>query len=171
MGYGKLNVWVRTLDCALVTKAAVTVVDCHGRLIASAPWAELPRELKVPPGCYIVRAHGCIVGQGNYESDRCMVIVRCGEEMCVNLLVPTFAHCVKSIIQPLVDNARRLKIPDDKIGGAIGVLAKAAELPPAEILKKVDLRINDFKDAEEVEEKEHLKIVKGIKEFCKKIKF
>ncbi|HIH36309.1 MAG TPA: hypothetical protein HA232_00150 [Methanocellales archaeon] len=160
------------MNCALVTKASVTVVDCNGRQIATSPWAELPRELNVPPGCYILRAHGCIMGQGNYESDRCMVIVRCGEEICVNLVVPTFAHCVKSIIQPLVENARRLKIPEDKIGGAVGVLAKAAALPNrAEIIKKVDLRINDFKDAEEAEEKEHLKIVKGIKEFCKKIQF
>ncbi len=168
MGYGKLNVWVRTLDCALVTKAAVTVVDCHGRKVASSPWIEMPIELKVPPGCFIVRAHGCIVGQGNYESDRCLVIVRCGEEVCVNLVVPTFSQCVKSIIQPLVDNARRVQIPDDEIGAAVDVLVKAAGLPQDKILEKMNLRIDDLKDAEEEEEKEHLKIVNDIKEFYKK---
>jgi hypothetical protein len=171
MGKAKLNVWVRTLDCLMISKASVTVVDCHGRMIAEASWDALPRELEVPPGCYIVRAHGCIFGQGNYESDRSLVMVRCGEEACVNLVVPTFAHCLKSIAGPFIENARRLKIPEVEIGKAMGVFAKAANIPQEELVKKIDLRLGDLKEATEGKDKEHLAVVKESMKFLKSIKF
>jgi len=171
MSKAKLNVWVRDLKCDIAIYAKVKVVDCKGRNIAEAPLAKLPREIEVPPGCYIVRAYACYYGPDgklkNYYSDRSMVIVRCGEEACVTLVIPEFVNCAKDIALPFVENALLMKIPDEDIRKMVGVLAKAADIPQKKILEKVDLRINDLKDAKEDDIKKHVADLKNMKKFLK----
>jgi len=171
MGFAKLNVWVRDLKCELAEKANVTVVDCHGRVIAEAIWDELPRELQVPPGCYIVRAHACYYGTGgslkNYHSDRSMVMVRCGEEACVNLVIPEFVNCAKDIVQPLIAQAIELQIHPQIIKEFVGTLGKIARISDEEFINKVDLRINDLKDAKEEDLKNHVIQLKKLKELIR----
>jgi len=55
-------------------------------------------EVEVPQGCYIVRAW---VYWGNLWTDRAMVIVCCGEEACVNLIVPRKVNCIPDVIVPV----------------------------------------------------------------------
>jgi hypothetical protein len=171
MGFAKLNVWVSDLKCELAKKASVTVVDCHGRVIAEAPWNELPRELQVPPGCYIVRAHACYYGPGgslkNYQSDRSMVMVRCGEEACVNLVIPEFVNCAKDIVQPLIAQAMELQIHPQKIKEFVGTLGEIARIPVEEFIGKIDLRTNDLKDAEEEDVKNQVIQLKKLKELIR----
>ncbi|RZN15556.1 MAG: hypothetical protein EF812_02135 [Methanosarcinales archaeon] len=171
MGFAKLNVWVRDLKCELAKKAGVTVVDCHGRVIETASWGDLPRELQVPPGCYIVRAHACYFGHGgslkNYQSDRSMVIVRCGEEACVNLVIPEFVNCAKDIVQPLIAQAIELRMHPQKIKELVGTLGEIARIPVEEFIKKIDLRTNDLRYAEEEDVKNHVIELKKLKELIR----
>ncbi|MFZ2071258.1 MAG: hypothetical protein WAV32_06655, partial [Halobacteriota archaeon] len=48
-------------------------------------------EVDVPPGCYVVWTRVCY-GK-NEETNKVMVIVDCGEEVCVNLLLDDVETC------------------------------------------------------------------------------
>lgn len=59
-------------------------------------------EIDIPPGCYKVWTR-CCHGQ-NEETSLQLISPRCGEEACVNLLLPTLKICAQAIVHPLIDH-------------------------------------------------------------------
>lgn len=55
-------------------------------------------QVKVPPGCYLVRA---IATCKNVITDWAYVGVGCDQTVCVNLTIPTVRHCVQRTIAAL----------------------------------------------------------------------
>lgn len=98
----KLNVWVRDKDfpCKPDMKSVwlVDVFVCDGKPLE---WCGINYygahetkhghvEIEVPPGCYIVRAR---TGCDNLFTHMTMVIIDCGEAVCVNLVSPGAWTC------------------------------------------------------------------------------
>jgi len=59
-------------------------------------------EVDIPPGCYRVWTRVC--HGNNEETSIQMINPRCGEEVCVNLLLPTIETCSAHLVHPLMDH-------------------------------------------------------------------
>ncbi len=59
-------------------------------------------EAEIPPGCYKIWTRVC--HGANEETSLQMVAVRCGEEACVNLLLPTVKTCAAGVLFPAIDH-------------------------------------------------------------------
>lgn len=85
-------------------------------------------EVDVPPGCYIVWTRVCY--KGNEDTHKVMAVVNCGEECCINLILPTVESCGKEFIYPFMQEAVALKIPADRIALAAKVIMDVAKIKP-----------------------------------------
>jgi hypothetical protein len=106
-------------------------------------------ELPIPPGCYIVRAWVC---WGNLWTDRAMVIVGCGQEACVNLIVPQRINCIPNVIFPVGIAAHELGLEPERVRIAMGVLMQTGKIRREALLSEVksltrELEDSDAKDA------------------------
>ena len=124
-------------------------------------------ELEIPPGCYIVRAWVC---WGNLWTDRAMVIVGCGSEACVNLIVPQKQNCIRDVLIPVALAAHELRLPVDRVRLAAEVLMATGEIQRDFVRKELtdltkELKESKAKDAPKyVEALEFAsKVVKGIR--------
>ena len=124
-------------------------------------------ELDIPPGCYIVRAWVC---WGNLWTDRAVVIVGCGGEACVNLIVPQKQNCIRDGLIPVAIAAHQIRLPVDRVRAATEVLIATGEIQRDALRKELsdltkELKESKAKDAPKyVEALEFAtKIVKGIR--------
>lgn len=183
MGFGKLNIWVRNTACEVVDRAGhLHVYNCHGKLILPITWFQHGHiEVQVPPGCYIVQAG---VVYGNIYTDRTMVIVRCGEDICVNLVLAQFLaplppelvvqplvlyNCPAAMATALVANSFEAGIKQEELTRAIDVIAKAARIDKAKMLDEVKKEVSlleenmkQFTEKEQVEVKKYTSLAKKI---------
>lgn len=123
-------------------------------------------EVDVPPGCYVVRVHVC--GGGNEWSDRTMVIVGCGEESCVNLIIKEAETCGREFIIPFLRLAEEARIPGEHVQVAVNALAKAARIPIDEVAENLQERVKQLRDVKEAsavvaQAESGLKIIKGLR--------
>ncbi|MDJ0757417.1 MAG: hypothetical protein QNJ45_28040 [Ardenticatenaceae bacterium] len=105
MGIARLNVWVRDKDhpckpdMRWVWSVDVFVCDgrplywCGTRYYGAHRTIHGHAEIKVPPGCYIVRARTGSSGHHNLFTHATMVVVGCDETACVNLVPPGAWTC------------------------------------------------------------------------------
>lgn len=175
MGLGTLQVWITSEGdpCAISerdehdhTPWVIAVWHCDGKLLnwCGRKFFNIQAfcghvELKVPPGCYVVRAadgmsisaDGKVVG--NHWSDHGVVQVCCDENVCVTLFAPSAHNCgmgflrvverlmERQIIKP--EEGKRAveamqavinKLPRSRFDAAtlpaMAELLKAAENPP-----------------------------------------
>jgi hypothetical protein len=172
MGFGRLNIWIRDKHCKVFdARGYVTIKTCDGKVLEwcgenyGRVWLNCGHaEVKVPPGCYIVRARVCY-HHNNDDTDRAMVIVGCDEDACVNLIAPTFHQCVRAVVPPFLRIARELDMPEKDVELAVATLMKAAAVSKDEMDERIGRRIEDLKDEEEKDVKEHrimLEEVRGI---------
>jgi hypothetical protein len=166
----KLNVWVRDRNCETIKRAAhLHVWDCHDREIISGTNFTEHVEVEVPPGCYIVTAGIYRPNQGNVYTDMTMVIVRCGDDACVNLVLNDFNRrllpplpvigpikplpapitlptiqqgCAGRIFIPLILNAEMMGIKSEEIQKALGILHKAANFNWDELSVHINAEID-----------------------------
>lgn len=200
MSYGKLNIWIRELNCCPknVWKVELVVKTCCGeylvdfnpdvidKLKEAYPGYDVRRgardnettinirnkqikhiEVDVPPGCYIVRAWVC---SDNLWSDRVMVIVGCGQEGCVNLIVPPREGCIRDVVLPLGRAILNMRLQPEKARAAFEVLLAAGHIPREAILKEISDLTKELKESDVKEARQYLegfeltaKIVKGIR--------
>lgn len=175
MGMAILNVWVRNEKCQVVEKRGhLHVYDCHGNPRLPVTWFSGGHiEVRVPPGCYIVTAG---VVYGNVYTDKAMVLVRCGEEACVNLVLNRFREekanphavlakggCAIRLMVPLVWNARKFKMAPDDLQIALDVIARAAGMDKAQVvagiqseIRELEENLEKFGDEEMADAKEYL---------------
>lgn len=108
-------------------------------------------QVKVPPGCYIVRAYAHC---NNVVTEMAMVQVGCDATVCVSLLPTTVRYCLDRAIIGLKHGTTSTtkiseKIPKDKINEAIRALESVKEyLPKEEVIPEL------YKEVEEILKKE-----------------
>jgi len=206
MSYGKLNIWIRDLNCCPknVWKVELVVKTCGGEYLVdfnpdvidklkeaypgynvqrsarnhetiiriTQPSPHQPQlikhiEVEVPPGCYIVRAWIC---WGNLWTDRVMVIVGCGEDACVNLIVPTKENCIRDVVIPVGIAARYMQLQPDKVRIATEVLMTTGQIQREALLKELTDLTRELKESKAEDAAEYVeafeftaKLVKGIR--------
>jgi len=181
MGFGKLNVWVRNTECGVVDRTGhLHVNDCHGNPVLVQWFQHGHIEVEVPPGCYIVTAG---VVYGNIYTDKTMVLVKCGEEICVNLVLTKFSaqnpepkeqlpimyYCPTLIGMALIKNALEAGVKLEELNKAIDVIAKAARMDKEKMLATVktevtllEENVKRFTEKEQEEVRKYLSSVKKI---------
>lgn len=101
-------------------------------------------EVDVPPGCYVVWTRVCY--KGNEETNKVMVIVGCGEEACVNLLLDAVETCTDELFHPLLERAVEMRIPKRDLQMVAKVLMAVAEKPKNEVAAELGQRAEEAKD-------------------------
>lgn len=157
MAYGLLSVWVREPnDCSVVKENGEVVArGCCGDEWHKAKLKEGHAQFNVPPGCYIVDASlepGCC----GYPVKETMVIVKCNETVCVNLLREYAGDPIRSII-PFAIHGREAGIPDEEIEKLVGILEKIAETVPKGKVKRYTER--ELALIEKVSDKAHKEVL------------
>jgi len=124
-------------------------------------------EVDVPPGCYIVRAWVC---WGNLWTDRAMVIVGCGQEACVNLIVPPKERCIRNGIFPVGIAAweKQNKYPqiinNDNMRNAFGVLMTTIEIKKDELKSEVTDLIKELEESDAEDAPQYVEAFKYIQD-------
>lgn len=124
-------------------------------------------ELDIPPGCYIVRAWVC---WGNLWTDRAMVIVGCGGEACVNLIVPRRRNCVRDVLIPMALAAHDIKLAPDRVRIATEVLMATGEIQRDALRKELTDLTKELKESKSKDAPKYIEgldfamqLVKGIR--------
>ena len=112
-------------------------------------------QLKVPPGCYLVRAYAQC---GNVVSDWAYVGVGCDQTVCVNLVIPTLLHCVLRMVTGLrtgtIDKEMVAQIMPREVQEAVDALNRVADKLPKDLQLPVPPTKEEIeKAAKEQEEK------------------
>ena len=129
-------------------------------------------EKEIAPGAYIIRGHFCEHDQKTNDfTDRAFVIAKCGEEICVNLIVPNFVSCVHDTVNPLINAATLMGIKEDHIKLTIATLLAAAKISKVTMVNDIEARrvgANEIKATEMVKVYDKtLKILKDLPEIHK----
>jgi hypothetical protein len=96
-------------------------------------------EVDVPPGCYVVWTRICY-GR-NEETNKVMVVVGCGDEACVSLLLDDVRTCSKQLLHPLLERGALANLPRRELQVAAGVLMAVAEMPKKQVLAELGERL------------------------------
>jgi hypothetical protein len=167
MGKAKLNIWVRGKNCRVIKRTGhLHIYNCLGEEVF-AGWVikDGHAEVELPPGCYIVRAG---MRGGNIYSDRAIVIVRCEESACINLILPNFVEkevhehveemeekrvkfellagggCIPPVMLALgIEALKRENINIEELKTAYKVLMKAANIDKKQILCEISMEIEE----------------------------
>lgn len=160
MGLAKLNVWIRDEQGKVCVNTSVDprydwvkiwYPDDYPNSLPIKK-VNLPKglahvEVEIPPGVYIVQGHFCELNQlmpdkthVNEATDRAFVTASCGQEICLNLIVPNFVSCVHAILNPLINVATMVGIKDTHIQLATATLLAAAKIPKENAIKDFEAR-------------------------------
>jgi hypothetical protein len=146
---GKLNVWVRDMHCNVVKRAAhLHVYNCHGIQVFGTNFQNGHAEVNIAPGCYIIKAGVYVPHHSNIYTDKTMVIVKCGKDSCVNLVLAEFVPpvielpaikmtCLGTTTLALVFNAFTANIEPGELDLAIDVMARAGRVDKEKLLEVV----------------------------------
>lgn len=117
-------------------------------LLQPRPWHDKAYfhhiEVDVPPGCYVVWTRVCY--RLNEETNKMMVVVRCGDEACVNLLLDKVETCAGNLFHPLFEGAIELDLPNRDLRGAARVLNALRGVKRKEFDREFKRRIEDAED-------------------------
>ncbi len=168
MGTGKINIWIREPDgCAVAEMDGYAWArSCCYRECQRIYRAELKNghaEIEVPSGCYLVDAAwkpGCCG-----EAKETMVIVHCGESVCVNLIREWAGEPIKRITS-FVNHAREADVSQEKIDEMVDVLMKIADIVP-ESKRRLYSEI-EFNLKREVSDEAHRKVLAKYESILKK---
>lgn len=157
----KLNIWIRNEKCEVVNRRAhLHIMNCHGNQIFPTSglfWFESGHtEVQVPPGCYIITAG---VVYGNVYTDMTMVVVRCGDDACVNLVLNKYREeeaksqkrlilrgCEARINVARIIEAAKWGIEFEKLDSALDVLMEIANLDKQQVIDDVRAEIEMNKE-------------------------
>jgi hypothetical protein len=99
-------------------------------------------EVDIPPGCYKVWTRVCRYGD-NDETNKIMVVVNCGEEVCVNLLLDGVQMCGREFIHPFLRQAIDVKLPAQEIQAAAKAIMNVAQKPEKDLMKELDQNMEE----------------------------
>lgn len=124
-------------------------------------------EVEVPPGCYIVRAWVC---WGNLWTDRMMVIVRCGEEACVNLIVPRKNNCIRDVVVPFMVAAKEMRLDPQKVNIATELLITTGRIQKEALRREVTDLTEELEQSEATDAGKYVEALKSIGEVVRGIR-
>lgn len=101
-------------------------------------------HLAVPPGCYVINADIC--HEKNEETDKMMVVVNCGEEVCMNLILKDVESCIHGVLVPFVRVAVENHLPIPDIQVAVDMLRTVGKVPVSEIQRVMEEKVALFKE-------------------------
>ncbi len=158
MGLAKLNVWFRDEQCRpfKIQRPGldyVIISNCIGEEVqrADVPVGKAHIEMEVPPGCYVVHGHVCEPGINDF-TDKAIAIVGCGQEVCVNLIVPKVRTCVVRGLNAFIREARLLNIPQPDIRTAARTILTAGGIPREEMVKDIARKVEAVEKVKEAKE-------------------
>lgn len=182
MGKARLNIWVRDKHCRVIKRSGRLYLDnCLGERVHSSWIRNGHAEVEIEPGCYVAGAKFCIPHWGNINTDRTVVIVRCGDEACVNLLLPRYKEdgkvaprdllhaggCPARLIQALGVHGIRKNIDLEE---ALNVLIETAEIDRGQLAEALEDDVRDLKEhleeipkEEQEEAREYMKLMEKTK--------
>lgn len=98
-------------------------------------------EADIPPGCYKIWTRVC--HGNNEETSVVMVNVKCGDEGCVNLLLPQLKTCAAYVMHPLMDKIvyEQHLADDDQRLVAFRAVMYGAQIAKAEVLNQLNYRL------------------------------
>lgn len=191
MGKARLNIWVRDEKCRVIKKPGhLHIFNCLEEEVFGTYIPDGHAEAEIPPGCYIVVA-GMYTSGRNIYTDKTMVIVRCGDEACVNLILPEYEEsktagpqlarlairgCPMRLIPALGVHAIRKNIDPKE---AFDVLIKTAEIDRGQLIAAIEKDIEELREnmdeirkaapEEEKEAREYMERLEKIKAMIAKI--
>jgi hypothetical protein len=157
MGLGTLQVWITSEGnpCVISERDehdnrpwVIAVWHCDGALLTwcGRKYFNIPApcghvELKLPPGCYVVRAadgqaitaDGKVIG--NHWSDHAVVTVCCDQAACVTLFSPTAHNCGIGFLRVLEQLVARQIMPDEARRAMEAMQVVINKLPESEFDK------------------------------------
>jgi hypothetical protein len=158
MGIAKLNVWFRDEKCRPYYNKVntiwdwVTVENCTGESIIfqhPVPVGQAHVELEVPPGCYVVKGHVC--GEADHINEAthwAIAIVGCGQEACVNLILPGVGTCVAQALHPIVQELVLQRVPDVEIARTSQLLMRAGRVSSEVMVAELQSRLKMLRTLE-----------------------
>jgi hypothetical protein len=99
-------------------------------------------EVDAPPGCYIVYTRVCY-SPTNENTYKAIVILGCGTEACVNLMLPTAQQCGHDFIFPFLNGAVALNIPKANLQAAAKAIMQVAEINEKDFNDELDQRAKE----------------------------
>jgi hypothetical protein len=106
-------------------------------------------EVDVPPGCYVVWTRVCY--RGNEETNKVMVIVSCGDEACVNLILNDLYICTNAVFYPFLERAVDLKVPKHDLQAVARVMMAVGEKQKKDVIAALSQRLQEAKDMKEMQ--------------------
>jgi hypothetical protein len=125
-------------------------------------------EVDVPPGCYVVWTRVCYCG--NEETNKVMVIVDCGGEACVNLLLDRAETCIKEALYPAAVLAIGMRLPENEVGIAVKALMQVAEIPKEVFVAELEQKFGELQETKGREAQEYLKATDKLLEIVKSLR-
>lgn len=119
-------------------------------------------EVEVPPGCYVVWTRVC--HGRNEETNKVMVIVGCGGDACVNLLLNAVETCSRELLHPFLVRAVEMRLPRQELELAAKALLAVAKKSKKELVVELGQRL------EEVEDRKDPGLQKAIDQVMKIVK-
>lgn len=145
MGFATLNIWVSGMDdpCSIDDRTwYVTIYNCDGKVLkwCNRNYVVLPAkcghlEVKVPPGCYYLKAVWSFSFLGgifhvNHFTDAAIVCACCDETTCVTLFNPSLHRCGTIVLRAIRDVVQQKGLKPDTAKNAEAALnAVLAEIP------------------------------------------
>lgn len=108
-------------------------------------------EVDIPPGCYKVWTRVC--HGANEETSIQMINVRCGEEVCVNLLLPQVKTCSAQVLHPAMDKIvyeQALADIDERLVAFRGLMY-VAQIGKQDVLNQLAYRREEAVDKDDPE--------------------
>lgn len=160
MGLAKLNVFVSEMDepCGLSDRTwYVTIYDCDGNVfewcgrryvVMRAPCGHL--EVKLPPGCYYVKAVWSfvivvpgLVYRVNHFTDAGIVTLCCEQTACLKLFNPSAHRCGTIYVRAIRDLVRQKALKPE--------VARQAEEALQAVLEQLPRPLKEFELGHEEE--------------------
>jgi hypothetical protein len=80
-----------------------------------------------------------------------MVIVKCGEEACVNLILPAVETCARDGVHAILAKAKELNFADRHLEIAANIMAKVANLAPEVVANESRMRLAELKEYKDID--------------------
>jgi hypothetical protein len=177
MSRARLNIWLRYLDCSLITdcwRTDLVIKTCGGKYLVDMDPTVIDQlktrypdyeaimqhdyqgetrimlqpgggrcfshiEVDVPPGCYVVWTRVCY--GYNEETNKVMVLVGCGDEACVNLLLNDVKTCARELLHPVLERGALVGIQKPDLEAVARVLMQVGEMPKKQVLAELNERV------------------------------
>ena len=140
------NLTARYPDFRQIVKLPNYMGSTRVKLVPAAGKKIYHVEVDVPPGCWIVWARMC--HGRNEETNKVLVVAKCDDHICVNLLLNTSTVCAFEGIYPIAIDALQRQVGDQPIKDYLQVVKQVAVVQKADLQAWINDRIVELNDTQ-----------------------